>query len=166
MDREKTSRKRFADKKWDGLTPMIDAYAAEAQDIARHDFREPLDYSGAAPPVLIERLDRILNRLCPSPEPLNPADGEWMTLLWGSYFGELLRHIHGGEWTMTLYPGSDFAVPTLEIDGSRLYPLMKVHRRLSMGATESLPAFYSMLTARLRPPVPAPDPTGFTPPKL
>ncbi len=57
---------------------------------------------------------------------------------------------------MTVYPGSEFSVPTLELgreaDGglsSRLYPMMKVHRRLCLGRGESLPAFYRMVATRL-----------------
>jgi hypothetical protein len=161
MDWEKKLRKRFAEKKWDGLAPMIDAYAAEALEVAKRDKREDLGYNLES----LDRLERILNRLCPVPEPLDAADGEWMTLLWGSYFGELLRHLHGGEWTMSLYPGSDFAVPTLEIDGSRVYPLMKVHRRLSLGAGEGLPAFYAMLEARLKNAASAQDADTGTPPE-
>lgn len=150
-DRDSGARKRLSGKQWDGLEPMIEAYAKEAAAIARVDFHEELDWSASS----LERLERILNRLCPAPEPLPSADGDWWTLLWGSWFGELLRHLHGGAWAMSLYPRSDFAVPALEIgngpDGavSRLYPTVKVHRRLTLGAGESLPAFYAMLAARL-----------------
>ncbi len=140
------ARKRFAGKKWDGLEPMIEDYAREAEAVAAADFREPLALAEPS----IERLERILNRLSPAPEPLGAEDSEWLTLLWGAWFGELLRHLHGGAWTMSVYPGSDFAVPTLELaNGSRLYPTMKVHRRLTLGAAESLPAFHAMLRARL-----------------
>ncbi len=145
-ERDKQARKRFAGKQWDGLEPMIEEYAREAIAMAKIDFKEDLDYS----PASLERLERILNRLCPAPAPLPAGDGEWLTLLWGSYFGELLRQVHGGAWAMTLYPGSDFSVPTLEIaTGSRLYPMLKVNRRLTLGAGESIPAFYAMMAARL-----------------
>ncbi len=145
MDREKQARKRFNGRKWDGLEPMIESYAAEAIAIAKTDFREDLSYGEES----LEGLERILNRLCPAPAPLAAEDGEWWTLLWGSWFGELLRRLHGGAWSMTVYPGGNYAVPTLEVDGSRLYPMMKVHRRLSMGAAESIPAFHAMLAVRL-----------------
>ena len=147
-EREKQARKRFADRKWDGLEAMIEAYAAEAVAIARVDFHEELAGPGDTS-ALLDRLERILNRICPAPEPLPPGDGEWQTLLWGSWFGELLRRVHGGEWQMSVYPGSDFSVPTLAIAGSRLYPMLKVHRRLTMGAGEGIPAFYAMLSSRL-----------------
>ena len=146
-DREKQARKRFAERKWSSLEEMIEGHAAEAIAIAKADFHEELDGTAAS----LERLERVLNRICPAPDPLPSGDTDWLTLLWGSYFGELLRQLHGGEWQMTMYPGTEFSVPTLEIRGSRLYPMMKVHRRLSMGAAESIPTFYSMLAARLLP---------------
>ena len=149
-ERETEARKRLSSREWTGLEAMIAGYADEARLVARIDFHEDLDDTAAS----LERLERILNRLCPAPEPLPAGDSQWLTLLWGSCFGELLRALHGGEWTMTLYPGTDFSVPTLEISGSRphplvVYPMMKVHRRLTLGAVESIPAFYALLAARL-----------------
>jgi hypothetical protein len=38
----------------------------------------------------------------------------------------------------------------LVIRGARLYPLMKVYRRLTMGAAENLSAFYKMVSNRLQ----------------
>jgi hypothetical protein len=35
------------------------------------------------------------------------------------------------------------------VRGSRLYPLVKVYRRLTLGEAENLPAFYKMVAARL-----------------
>ena len=149
-----TPRERLAQAKYETLEAMIEAYAAEAVRVARSEFHETLDYSRGS----LDRLEAILNRLCPAPEPLPAGDGDWLTLLWGSYFGELLRTLHGGEWSMSVYPGSELSVPTLEIGGtdqapgSRLYPMLKVHRRLSLGSGESLPAFYAMIAARLAAP--------------
>ena len=146
MEHDRAARKRFAGRQWAGLEPMLEDYAREAGAVAQADFHEELAWA----PASIDRLERILNRLSPAPGPLAQADGDWLSLLWGSWFGELLRRLHGGAWAMTLYPGTEFAVPTLELpNGSRLYPTMKVHRRLSLGAGESLPAFYAMLLSRL-----------------
>ena len=138
-------RERLSQAKYETLEAMIAAYAAEAVRVARVEFRENLDYRLPS----LDRLEAILNRLCPAPDPLAASEADWLTLLWGSYFGELLRALHGGEWLMSVYPGSEFSVPTLEIDGARLYPTLKVHRRLSLGSGESLPAFYTMIASRL-----------------
>lgn len=148
-----TARERLKDAQYDSLDSMIAAYAAEAVRTAQTDFRLTLD----SEPGSIDRLETILNRLCPAPDPLPPGETEWLTLLWGSYFGEWLRSRHGGTWSMSVYPGSQLSVPTLEISGSRLYPMMKVHRRLTLGAAESLPAFYALVAGRLEKAATAPS---------
>jgi len=44
---------------------------------------------------------------------------------------------------------SALAATALALRGSRLFPLMKVYRRLTTGEEEDLRAFYSMVTERL-----------------
>ena len=111
-----TPRERLTAAKYETMDAMIQAYAAEAVRTARSDFRETLDFRLHS----LERLEAILNRLCPAPDPLPPADGDWLEV--------------GGAATGA---------------GSRLYPMMKVHRRLSLGSGESLPAFYALVAERL-----------------
>jgi len=50
---------------------------------------------------------------------------------------------------MTQYPGGTVAVPAVDVRGSRLFPLMKVYRRLTVGEEEDLRSFYTMVTERL-----------------
>jgi hypothetical protein len=50
---------------------------------------------------------------------------------------------------MTPYPGAAVTVPAVDVRGSRLFPLMKVYRRLTTGEEEDLRAFYAMVTERL-----------------
>ena len=47
------------------------------------------------------------------------------------------------------YPGAVASVPTLAVRGARLYPLMKVYRRLTLGPQENLATFYKMVSGRL-----------------
>jgi hypothetical protein len=126
---------------FDSLDEMMQAYAKQAVSIASSEHGIQLDYSQAS----IEALESILAKLESAPQ----ADLQVLTKLWGGYFGEVLRRQYTSEWLMSEYPGSHFAVPTLEIGGSRIYPLMKVHRRLTMGAQESLVAFEKMVSQRL-----------------
>ena len=63
--------------------------------------------------------------------------------------GEVLRRRYAGSWEMTLYPGAAVSVPAVDVRGSRLFPLMKVYRRLTTGEEEDLRAFYAMVTERL-----------------
>jgi hypothetical protein len=137
----KKAREQLANATFDSLNAMMQAYAAEAVRIAASERDMKLDYSAAS----IEALEIILDALAPAPE----DDLEWLTKLWGSYFGEIFHRRYPSEWTMSEYPGENFAVPTLEIGGSRIYPLLKVQRRLTMGASESLVTFAEMARKRL-----------------
>jgi hypothetical protein len=69
--------------------------------------------------------------------------------LWGSYLGEVVRRRYAGSWEMARYPGGEMAVPAVEVRGSRLFPLMKVYRRLTQGEEEDLRTFFAMVTERL-----------------
>lgn len=136
-----TAREKLATATFDSLEAMMQAYAAEAVRVAAAEHGSKLDYS----PASIDTLESILDRLAPTPE----SDLEWLTKLWGSYFGEVFRRRYPSEWTMSEYPGAKFSVPTLEIGGSRIYPLLKVQRRLTMGESESLVTFTEMARKRL-----------------
>jgi hypothetical protein len=136
------ARERLAETVFDSLDEMNIAYAAEAVRSAPRDVQRGLDYT----PASIPALERVLDGLCPPPQ----AEQDYLTRLWGSYFGEVLRLEFGGEWSMSVYPGSELAVPTLEVGGSRLYPMLKVFRRLTLGPSEDVPAFYRLVSERLR----------------
>ena len=134
----KSQKEKLAETQFDSLDAMIAAYAAEAVRVASAAHQVKLDFSLAS----IARLERILSDQ-------NAVDLEYQTRTWGSYFGEVLRQKWGGEWSLSQYPNAVAAVPTLEIQGSKLYPLMKVYRRLTMGESESLPAFLELVEGRL-----------------
>lgn len=69
--------------------------------------------------------------------------------IWGSYLGEVVRRRFGGEWSIETYPGKDFATMTLNVGGSKIFPTMKIHRRLTRGSDDSVWSFYKMVKARL-----------------
>jgi hypothetical protein len=133
-----SAREKLAETIFDSISAMMAAYAEEAISAARMDHRKTLDLSESS----IERLEAILASQA-------PTDLDFQTRVWGSYLGEVIRRRFGGEWELTQYPGGVAAVPTLLIGSSRLYPLMKVYRRLTMGEQENLPAFYKMISSRL-----------------
>jgi len=134
--REKLEAQPFAD-----LGAMMEGYARAAVQVAESEYRRQLDYS----PDSVSALDEILVLLGESPD----IDLDFESRLWGSYLGELLRRRYAGSWEMTQYPGGNLAVPAVDVHGSRLFPLMKVYRRLTVGEEEDLPGFYAMVTARL-----------------
>lgn len=134
-------RKRLESHQFPDLGAMMDGYARAAADLARGAFGQQLDFTSDS----IDSLDEILVVVGESPE----LDLDFEVRLWGSYLGEVLRRRYAGTWEMTQYPGGVAAVPAVDVRGSRLFPLMKVHRRLTMGDEEDLRSFYLMVTERL-----------------
>jgi hypothetical protein len=134
-------RKRLEASPFSDLGAMMEGYARAATERARVEFQQKLDFNSDS----IDGLDEILVLVGESPE----LDLDFEVRLWGSYLGEVLRRRYAGSWEMTQYPGGVAAVPAVEVRGSRLFPLMKVYRRLTMGEEEDLRAFYAMITERL-----------------
>jgi hypothetical protein len=133
------SKARLADQTFASLAEMIGSYAREAVIVAREQHRARLDFT----PASIDVLEGILDGQA-------DVDLDFQSRLWGSYFGEVLRFRWEGEWLLAPSPGGgSSAIPTLEIRGSRLYPTVKVYRRLTMGPAESLPSFYRLVAERL-----------------
>ena len=134
--REKLESHAFRD-----LGSMMEGYAEAAVEVARSEYKQKLDYS----PESVNALDEILVLLSESLD----VDLDYEARLWGSYLGEILRVRYAGVWEMTQYPGGELAVPALDIRGSRIFPLMKVYRRLTIGEEEDLPSFYAKVIERL-----------------
>jgi hypothetical protein len=128
-------RKRLEAASYPDLGTMMEGYALAAAETARREFKQKLDFTSDSIDVLVGE----------SPE----LDLDFEVRLWGSYLGEVLRRRYAGGWEMTQYPGGAVAVPAVEVRGSRLFPLMKVYRRLTAGEEEDLRAFYAMVTERL-----------------
>lgn len=134
-------RQKLESQAFPDLGSMMEGYAQAAVELAKSLYRQTLDYSADS----MNALDEILVLLGESPG----IDLDYESRLWGSYLGEVLRSRYTGSWEMTQYPGGDLAVPAVEVRGSRIFPLMKVHRRLTIGEEEDLPSFYSKVTERL-----------------
>ena len=120
---------------------MMEGYAHAAAELARREFKQNLDFTAQS----IDALDEILVMVGESPE----LDVDFEVRLWGAYFGEILRQRYAGSWEMTQYPGGAVAVPAVDVRGSRLFPLLKVYRRLTVGEEEDLRAFFAMAVERL-----------------
>ncbi len=134
-------RNRLESASYSDLGGMMEVYARAAADFAKKEFNQKLDFTADS----IDALDEILVIVGESPE----LDLDFEVRLWGSYLGEVLRRRYAGSWEMTQYPGGVVAVPAVEVRGSRLFPLMKIYRRLTAGEEEDLRAFYAMVTERL-----------------
>jgi hypothetical protein len=134
-------RSRLEAEQFPDLGAMMEGYARAAAEQAREVFEQKLDFSAES----IDALDEILVRVGESPE----LELDFEVRLWGSYLGEVLRTRYAGTWEMTPYPGGAVAVPAVDVRGSRLFPLIKVYRRLTIGEEEDLHSFFAMVTERL-----------------
>ena len=143
-------RRQLEETTYPDLDSMMAAFAVAAVKLAREDYRQKLDFSSdsmvAFEAVLAELAERSQSAAALGKD---ATDWDHEVKLWGSYLGEVLRRRYAGEWEMTQYPGGVASVPTVGVRGSRLYPLMKVYRRLTMGEMESIAAFFDMVTERL-----------------
>jgi hypothetical protein len=137
----KDRRKELEEASFPDLDTMMMAYAAAAVEIARDEYRQRLDYDAGS----MVAFEAVLSELAEKRE----LDYDYEVKLWGSYLGEVLRRRYNGSWEMTQYPGGVAAVPAVEVRGSRLFPLMKVYRRVTMGDAESIAAFFHMVSERL-----------------
>jgi hypothetical protein len=134
-------RKRLESTPFPDLGSMMEGYSKAAVEIALSDYRQTLDFSADS----VDILDEILVMVGETPD----HDVDYEVRLWGAYLGEIIRQRYAGGWEMTQYPGGTVAVPAVDVRGSRLFPLMKVYRRLTVGEEEDLRSFYTMVTERL-----------------
>lgn len=119
---------------------MMQQYAARAVQFAS-ERKLQLDYSEQS----LEKVEALLTEFSSS----NSENPDELSRLWGGYFGEVVRRRFGGEWTIEKYPAGDFLIITLNVNGARLYPAMKVHRRLTNGEGENLWNFYQDVRKKL-----------------
>lgn len=131
----------------ESVAALAGAYAEQAVQKAR-EFNTQLDYSENS----LMEVEVILAQLA-RPAPVSEAasaDAVGETCkMWGSYLGEVVRRRFGGEWSVETYPGKQFATLTLSIGGNKLFPTMKIHRRLTHGEDDNVWSFYKMIKARL-----------------
>ena len=130
----------------DSVDSMTGAYAQQAVIIAR-EFNAHLDYSENS----LMELESILSQLALDLPSGGPSADELteMCKMWGCYFGEVVRRRFGGNWSIDTYPGKQFATLTLTVAGNKLFPSMKIHRRLTEGEAENVWSFYKMVKAKL-----------------
>jgi hypothetical protein len=130
----------------ESVSAMAEAYAEKAVQKAR-EFNTQLDYTENS----LMEVEVILSQLASSSTaaPASASDVGEMCKMWGSYLGEVVRRRFGGEWSVETYPGKQFATLTLSVGANKLFPTMKIHRRLTEGEGEDVWVFYRMVKAKL-----------------
>ncbi|MBT9331678.1 hypothetical protein [Paracidobacterium acidisoli] len=134
-----------AGRTFNSLGAMMQAWADEAVRVAQEEYGMELDYAEES----VAKLDTVLAARIPVAA--DRLDRE--TRMWGGYFGEIFRRRYDAEWIMAMYPNkegrNEMAMPALDVDGSQVYPLLKVDRRLTMGPAEELNGFFVRVTKAL-----------------
>ncbi|HZR27732.1 MAG TPA: hypothetical protein VFA71_03050 [Terriglobales bacterium] len=134
---------------------MMQSYAEEAVRMARQ-FNVELDYTEQS----LEQVEQLLGQLhdelqngnmidSAAPPQLDQQNVDEMSRIWGGYLGEVVRRRFGGEWTIEKYPAGDFLIVTLNVNGAKVFPAMKIHKRLTNGAADDLLLFYRNVRDRL-----------------
>jgi hypothetical protein len=138
--------KLYAMETHESVSAMVDSYAHKAVVIAR-EFNATFDYSENS----LMELEGILAQLALDLPPGGPSSEDLteMCKMWGCYFGEVVRRRYGGDWDIETYPGKQFATLTLTVAGSKLFPSMKIHRRLTEGEGDNVWSFYKMVKKKL-----------------
>jgi len=115
----------------------IPAHAEKFRELAKKLNGVDLDYSAAS----IPRLDDLIAENWPDGP---PAHLDNMVLSYGSYLGETIRTLHGGDWCH-----SEEMAFHLDIDGMKVFPFGKVRRRFVNGKEDSLGFFYQVIWTEL-----------------
>jgi len=140
------------------IPEMMVSYAAEAVRLAC-DFNAKLDYSESS----LQELEFILGRLQENlqenlptladsgvPVAKDPAQEiDTASRIWGGYFGETVRRLWGGDWGVETYPGTVAPVVSVDLGGAKLFPVMKVYRRLTRGDSENVWKFYLVVREKV-----------------
>ncbi|GEM_PF-382229 len=135
------------------ISEMMEQYAADAVRLAPQ-FGVALDYSESS----LEALEHILDQLAgkrpiseaePRSEDTMQKELDSVSRIWGGYFGETIRRLWGGEWGVETYPGTIAPVISVDIGGAKLFPVMKIYRRLTKGQDENVWRFYQMVRERV-----------------
>ena len=124
---------------------MMRGFAEQAVRLGR-EFKVHLDYSENS----LQEVEHLLGRLHDDMSKSDANKIEEMAKIWGGYFGEVVRRHFGGEWSIEKYPAGDFLIVTLNVNGARLFPSMKVHKRLTQGSGEDIWSFYQAVRAKLQ----------------
>jgi hypothetical protein len=128
-------------------------HAQLAVEVAREDYDESLDFSTGS----LEDLDHHIEIL--REQGLTGEDVAELLFVFGCYLGEVMvRHL-GGQWAATplssLRTISPWPMVVVLTDGSTWDVIGKAYRRLELGDSEYLPAYYAMAAAG-RPGPPSP----------
>jgi hypothetical protein len=124
-------------------------HAAIAVGLAREQWDTDLDYSAHS----LESLDAAIDTM--REEGRDGEDVAEVLFVFGCYLGEVLVRRLGGAWTTTarsaLRDVSPWPMVVMLADGSAWDAIGKAYKRLELGDSEYLPAFFVAAATHVRP---------------
>jgi hypothetical protein len=118
-----------------------------AVDLAREEFGLALDYT----PGSLEAVDAQIDSM--REDGLNGEDAAEALFVLGCYVGEVMARALGGRWVPTARSPLARISPwpmVVVIGGSTWDPIGKVYKRLELGDSEYVPAFFAAAAAGAR----------------
>jgi hypothetical protein len=121
-------------------------HAQLAVALAREEYEEAFDFS----PASLERLDEQIEGL--REDGLDGEDVAELLFVFGCYLGEVMVRRLGGRWAATplspLRAISPWPMVVALPDGSSWDPIGKAYKRLELGDSEYLPAYFVAAAGR------------------
>ena len=116
-------------------------HARLAVDVAREEFESRLDYS----PGSLEEVDGEIESM--REEGLTGEEAAEALFVFGCYLGEVMVRFLGGRWVATsrspLAGVSPWPMVVVLPSGTSWDPIGKVYKRLELGDSEYLPAYFA-----------------------
>lgn len=120
---------------------VAEAYALDAVDFARQNFRLTLDWEDAS----VAKVESMLDDFDRNPGAKRDDVVEQFAKMFGSYIGETYRKNHGGSWGMISHEGH--SIPGVQSsNGNLFWPWARVENRMRDGPENNVWHYYQHLT--------------------
>jgi hypothetical protein len=137
------------------IQQVAEAYALDAVDFARDNFRRILDWSNGS----VADIEAILSVFHAQLAEAKPSEEDvWVfAKMFGSYIGEVYRRNHGATWGMVNMQGQEFPGMKSTHGDKTFWPWGKVHNRLMNGDEDNVWFYYQVLSRKEATPDPEED---------
>jgi hypothetical protein len=78
----------------------------------------------------------------------SPAALDKLAKMYGGYIGEIIRKEKGGEWEYDEQTAPGYRLLSLKTPAARIFPPLRVHRRLTVGSEENVWHYFQALVAQ------------------
>jgi hypothetical protein len=126
------------------IQQVAEAYALDAVDFAKDNFRRTLDWSDKSIGDIEAILGVFHDQLAEAKPDENAIWG--FAKMFGSYIGEVYRRNHGAAWGIVQLQGQEFPGMKATHGDKTFWPWGKVHNRLVNGSEDNVLFYYRVLS--------------------